>query len=156
MGQVFQEHLSNLREVFDRLRVARLKLKPRKCNLVKQEVKYLGYVVSNAGVCADLDKVRAVKDFPRPQNLKQLRSFLGLASYYRRFIQKFKQVAAPLYALNTLSWRQMHLEQDWELCCPKNRKMGDQSRCVMPVGFYKHTRETMVCPNWRRWQWCGQ
>ena len=69
------------------------------CNWVKQEVKYLGYVVSNTGVCAYLDKVRAVKDFPRPQNLKQLHSFLGLASYYRRFIPKFSQAAAPLYAL---------------------------------------------------------
>ena len=66
---------------------------------MKQEVRYLGYVVSNAGVCADPDKVRAVQDFPRPQNLKQLCSFLGLASYYRRFIPKFSQVAAPLYAL---------------------------------------------------------
>ena len=74
MRRAFQEHLSTLRKAFDRLRMAGLKLKPRKCHLVKQEVKYLGYVVSNTGVFA------AVQDFPRPHNLKQLCSFLGLAS----------------------------------------------------------------------------
>ena len=55
-------------------------LKPKKCHLVKQEVKFLGYVVSSARVSADLDKVRIIQDFPTPKNLKQLRSFLGLAS----------------------------------------------------------------------------
>ena len=69
MGRTFHEHLSNLREVFDRLRMMDLKLKPRKCHLVKPEVNYLGYVVSNSGVCAE---IRAVQDFPKPQSLKQL------------------------------------------------------------------------------------
>jgi len=80
VGQSFQEHIENLKEVLSRLKAAGLRLKPKKCHLVKQEVKYLGYVVSSARVSADLDKVRIIQDFPTPKNLKQLRSFLGLAS----------------------------------------------------------------------------
>ena len=101
IGQTFEEHLNNLREVLEHFRQAGLKLKPKKYYLVQREVTYLGYVVSESGISADIGKVKAVKDFPVPSNLKQLRSFLGLASYYRRFIPRFSQVAAPLYALTS-------------------------------------------------------
>ena len=79
-GATFQEHLSNLRAVLDRLRSARLKLKPKKCNLAEQEVEYLGYVVSQDGLTTDPKKVEAVQKFPVPADLRDLRSFLGLAS----------------------------------------------------------------------------
>ena len=71
----------------------------RSFNTPKDSIEYLGYVVSHGGISADPDKVTAVRDFPRPQSVKQLHSFLGLSSYYRRFIPRFSQVAAPLYAL---------------------------------------------------------
>ena len=99
MGKSFREHLNNLKEVFGRLRVAGVRLKPQKCHSVNPEVKYLGYVVSCSGISADPDKVTAVKDYPKPQTVKQLCSFLGLASYYRYFIPHFSQVAAPLCTL---------------------------------------------------------
>ena len=75
MGQSFQEHLSNLQEVLSRLQLAGLRLKPRKCYLIKTEAKYLGYVVSHAGVNADPVKVEAVRSYARLQNLKQLKIF---------------------------------------------------------------------------------
>ena len=99
IGRNFTEHLENLREVFGRFRQANLKLKPEKCFLASSEVLYLGYVVSREGISADVQKVEAVRSFPRPTNLTSLRSFLGLASYYRRFIPNFSTVASPLYAL---------------------------------------------------------
>lgn len=99
IGTTFEEHLDNLRNVFERLRQAGLKLKPSKCDLVKPQVRYLGYIVSAAGVSADPDKVRAVRDFPRPDSVKRLRSFLGLTSYYRRFVPSYAKVATPLYQL---------------------------------------------------------
>ena len=99
MGATFSEHLENLRKVLERLREAGLRLKPSKCHIAKKEVEYLGYVVSGEGIAADQKKVLAVRDFPVPTDLKQLRSFLVLASYYRRLIQNFAKVANPLFAL---------------------------------------------------------
>jgi len=99
VGQTFEEHLSNLREVFGRLKEAGLKLKPSKCHLAKSQVAYLGYVVSRQGITADPSKVAAVREFPIPKSVRELRSFLGLASYYRRFIPGFSRIAGPLFAL---------------------------------------------------------
>ena len=67
--------------------------------MAKRKVCYLGYVVSNEGISADPVKVEAVKSFATPADVKQLRPFLGLASYYQRFIPSFSRVVAPLFAL---------------------------------------------------------
>ena len=84
IGRNFTEHLENVWEVFERFRQANLKLKPEKCFLASSEVLYLGYVVvSREGISADVQKVEAVRSFPRLTNLTSLRSFLGLASYYQ-------------------------------------------------------------------------
>ena len=98
-GRTFDEHLANLRSVFLRLRDAHLKLKPRKCFLAMKEVEYLGFRVSGEGIIADPKKIEAVQNYPTPADVKQVCSFLGLASYYRRFIPNFSVIARPLYAL---------------------------------------------------------
>ncbi len=72
IGTSFEEHLSNLREVFARLRQAGLRLKPQKCLFGSDEVVYLGYVVSRNGISPDAPKVRAMQCFPRPKDLKSL------------------------------------------------------------------------------------
>ena len=84
VGQTFQEHLENVQTVLDRLQGAGLQLKPH----FRKEVEYLGYTVTSHGIKADPNKVEAVSNFPLPRDLKQLhvRYFLGLASYYRRFM----------------------------------------------------------------------
>ena len=99
MGPTVTDHLSNLEKVLQRMKQAGLRLKPSKCHLMRQQVEYLGYVVSKHGVATDPAKVQAVQEFPLPKDLKALRSFLGLASYYRRFIPNFSVIANPLYSL---------------------------------------------------------
>ena len=98
-SRIVADHLDQLRDVFTRLKNAGLTLKPSKCHLLQMEVRYLGHVVSGKGIQTDPEKVRSVFDWPIPLNQKDLKRFLGLASYYRRFVQGFAQVAAPLNAL---------------------------------------------------------
>ena len=91
--------MSHLRQVFDLLRHANLKLKPSKCKFACPKVKYLGHVVSPEGIAPDDDKIAAVRDFPCPHSVKTVRSFLGLANYYRRFIKDFAKIVSPLNQL---------------------------------------------------------
>lgn len=92
----FSSHLRHLEEVFRRLHHHGLKLQPKKCSLFQRQVTYLGHVISEQGVATDPAKTAAVKDWPVPQTVKQVKSFLGFAGYYRRFIPAFSKVAAPL------------------------------------------------------------
>ena len=92
-------HAKHLNEVFMRLRKAGLTLRGKKCVIGTPQVTYLGHYFTGSGVTPDREKVKAVEEWPIPQNATEVRQFLGLASYYRRFIQNFADVAAPLHNL---------------------------------------------------------
>ena len=93
------EHIARLRAVFDRLRRANLKLGARKCHLAAREVSFLGYKVTPEGLEPEPRLMEAISKLPPPINVAEVRSFLGLVGYYRRFVKKFSDKAAPLNAL---------------------------------------------------------
>ena len=94
-----EDHIMHLTRVLEALNKVNLKLSLEKSKFFQKEVKFLGHLVSEEGIKPDPKKVEAVRDFPVPINLKELRGFLGLASYYRKFIEKFSSLAKPLNLL---------------------------------------------------------
>ena len=106
LGRTFQEHLS--KEVFHKFREARLKLKASKCALCQDKVEFLGQIVSADGVATDPKKTEKVANWPVPRSRREVQQFLGLAKYYRRFVQDYARIAKPLHRLTekntTFKW----------------------------------------------------
>ena len=101
-----QEHLAHLRKLIDRLKFANLKLKPSKCNFMKEEI------ITAAGLRPNSRITQAVQNFVIPENIRAVRRFLGMASYYRRFIAGFTKIAQPLHRLTAKD-----VPFEWSLGC---------------------------------------
>jgi len=93
------EHLSHVRQVLDRLREQKLYAKLSKCEFLQEQVSFLGHVVRQDGIAVEPHKIEAIQEWPAPANVHEVRSFLGLAGYYRKFIHGFADVAKPLHDL---------------------------------------------------------
>ena len=98
-SKTFDEHCERLATIFDRLERHTLKLKATKCHLFQRRVTFLGHAMSDRGIECDPDKITAIAEWPRRTNVSEVRTFCGLASYYRAFVQNFAHIARPLHKL---------------------------------------------------------
>ena len=94
-----EEHLQHLEEIFEWLRKAGLMLKLQKCSFFKKHIQYLGYLISDEGIQPLSEKLESIANMPVPQNAKQVKQFLGLVGYYRKFVPLFSDIARPLTQL---------------------------------------------------------
>lgn len=137
-GKTFEETLENFECVLERIEAYGVKLKPKKCKLFRTEVEYLGRIVSQEGIKADPAKVKAVQEWPRPQTVKDIRSFLGFASYYREFQPNFAGEVAPLQAVvrEGNNAGRCHQKINWSVACERAFQSVKRNLMTPPVLGY--------------------
>ena len=109
-----EDHLQHVEKVLNRLQSAGLKLQPVKCHFICKQVEYLGHLITPHGLQPNPSRVRAVTEFPVPTTVTQVCQFVGLTSYYQRFIERFAKMAAPLHNLT-----KKEVEFSWTTDCQK-------------------------------------
>ncbi|MCG7877651.1 MAG: RNase H-like domain-containing protein, partial [Candidatus Thiodiazotropha endolucinida] len=112
-GKDMKEHDLRLKSVLDRLRENNVKLNPRKCEFRKESVTYVGHVLTGKGCKPDPEKCRAVKEMKRPENVKELQTFMGFIQYLAKFIENLSEISAPLRTLleKDVQWHWDHEQQ---------------------------------------------
>lgn len=139
-SRTVEEHLDRLEELFKRMRKYGLKFKPNKCKLFANRVVYLGYEVSGEGISTEPAKVDAVKLWPLPKTVKDVRAFIGFCSFYRKFIKDFAQIAAPLHQLMSGDSRRS-ISKEWDEICQKAFETLKKKLITAPV---------LKCPDFSR------
>lgn len=114
-SSTFEQHLNRLASVLDRLRAAGLKLQAKKCHFAQAQVTYLGHIISNKGIEPDKSKLTAVSAYPTPQSTKEVKQFMGISNYYRRFIPGYAQIAEPLHRLLRKSSKSFQWTKECEI-----------------------------------------
>ncbi|XP_052116392.1 uncharacterized mitochondrial protein AtMg00860-like [Arachis duranensis] len=132
-----EEHANHLRTVLQILRDRKLYAKLSKCEFWKSEVKFLSHVVSKQGIVVDPAKVEAVMNWQRPTSITEIRSFLGLVGYYRRFIKEFSQLALPLTKLT-----RKHTPFVWTSECEESFQALKHKLTTAPVLVFPEPSES--------------
>ena len=134
-----EEHNRLITEVFERLRKYNFKLEIDKCEFLKKEVAYLGHVLNQNGVKPDEGKITAVKEFPVPKTQKNVRQFLGLSGFYRRFLRNYAKIARPLFDL-----LKKDAKFDWTTECQKAFEFLKDQLCKAPILIFPNFKEEFL------------
>ena len=135
-SSTFDEHLVHLQNVFDRLNDFNLKLQPKKCKFGAKRVEYLGHYFSKNGIEVNPSKVEAVKTYPVPKTRKQLKAFLGLTNYYRRFVKDYAKITAPLNCL-----LKKDTEYNWTSVCDEAFNILKEKLISSPILAFANTQK---------------
>ena len=126
-----ETHLEHLRKLFMKLREADLKLKEGKCNFLKKDIQYLGHIILGKGITPMPEKLACIKDMPPPKTPKEVKQFLGLIGYYRKFVPRFSDLARPL---NVLTRKDVPFE--WTPICQESFELLKSSLMTEPILMY--------------------
>ena len=144
----FEGHLDRLQLVFDRLKEVNLKLNPDKCAIPQISVVFLGHVLSSEGLQTDPEKIRAIKDYPELTTVTDVRAFLGLAGYYRKFVKDFAKIARPLHALYSVpggTRKNADVRPYWTDDCQRAQERLKEALTTAPVlGFADFSQPFVV------------
>ena len=128
------QHLEHLEIVFSHLWEAGLKMKCSKCDFFKSEIHYLGHLISPEGISSSPNKLDSIKHMPVPKSAKEIKQFLGLTGYYRKFVPRFADISRPLTAL-----MKKDAKFEWTSACPKSFELLKETLCGEPVLKYADT-----------------
>ena len=127
-----EEHKEHLKAVLEELRANKLFINEKKSEFFMREIKYLGHIISKDGIRMDPDKLQVINEWPVPKNLHELRSFIGMCSYYRRFIEKFSVIAGPLHDLTKKKVKFQWTAREHEAFKELKARLMSQPLLVLP------------------------
>ena len=135
-----EQHYKDLESVFEKIKNSGLKVKPTKCHFLNQKVKFLGHELSQDGLATDPSKITAIQQRQRPKCLKELRSFLGLANYYRRFIKDYSKYSKCLENMCGSTLKKL----EWNEECDNNFNELKKQLCQSPVLCHPDFNKTFI------------
>ncbi|MCO5568294.1 hypothetical protein L7F22_021993 [Adiantum nelumboides] len=131
-SKTIEEHKEHLKVIFQALRDNKLYVNQKKSEFFLQEIQYLGHIISKNGIRMDPAKLEVIKDWPNPRNLHEVRSFIGMCAYYRRFIEKFSLIAGPLHDLTKKNVKYVWTEKRQQAFDTLKQKLISQPVLALP------------------------
>ena len=151
LSQNEEDHLQHIEAIFKKLKKADLKLKESKCDFFKKEIHYLGHLISVSGIQPLPEKLDSIRNMPKPRSPKEIKQFLGLTGYYRKFVPRFSDMARPLIKLLAHD-----CEFEWTKQCDISFQMLKDMLCSAPILKYPDTSKPyMLYTDASKYGWAG-